>query len=278
MGRVSAGELWARLRAQSAAAHASGAMYRIESEPHYLVDHGVEFVVRLATDFERQLAVMPRNGPGNPFLPPDRPLVLGEVSTTHFALLNKYHVIENHLLVVTREYVDQEVLLDLADFEALAACLPADAPAIAFYNGGRGSGASQPHKHLQVVTLPLSPRAAIPMAPLLGAGEPRLPFVHAFARIDDRSPAALHACYRELLKEAGLGALTGHHPERQSHPYNLVIAADWMLLVPRSRERFEGVPLNSLAYAGALFVRREEQLEAVRRVGPMAILAQAAGL
>ena len=260
---------------RSAEAHASGAMYRIESEPHYVVDKGVEFVVRLAIDFERQLTVMPRNKPGNPFLPPDAPLYLGDVSPTHFALLNKYHVIENHLLLVTREYVDQEVLLDLADFEALLASLPTDTPAIAFYNGGRGSGASQPHKHLQVVTLPLSPRAPIPMAPLLDAAGPRLPFRHAFARIDSRTAAALHACYRELLKQAGLGALTGHHPERQSHPYNLLVASEWMLLVPRSRERFEGIPLNSLAYAGALFVRAEAQLEAVRRLGPMAVLTQA---
>jgi hypothetical protein len=65
-------DLWSRLRARSAAAHASGAMYRIESEPHYVVDRGVEFVVRLATDFERQVARMPRNGPGKPFLPPSR--------------------------------------------------------------------------------------------------------------------------------------------------------------------------------------------------------------
>ena len=252
-------------------------MYRIESEPHYVADQGVEFVVRLAIDFERQVAVMPRNRPGNPFLPHDPPLYLGDVSPTHFALLNKYHVIENHLLVVTREYVDQEVLLDVADFEALLASLPADTPAIGFYNGGRGSGASQPHKHLQVVTLPLSPRAPVPMAPLLDGASPRLPFRHAFAGIDRREPAALHACYRELMKQAGLGALTGHRPERQSHPYNLLVASDWMLLVPRARESFEGIPLNSLAFAGAFFVRRQAQLEAVRRIGPMAVLAQAAG-
>ena len=249
-------------------------MYRIESEPHFIVDQGVEFVVRLATDFERQVARMPRNKPGNPFLPPDEPLYLGPVSPTHFALLNKYHVIENHLLVVTREYVDQEVLLDLADFEALVACLPADTPAIGFYNGGSGSGASQPHKHLQVVTLPLSPRAAIPLEPLLVDGAP---FPHAFARIDRREPAALHACYRELLQQAGLGALPGPGAARQSHPYNLVIARDWMMVVPRSRDRFEGVPLNSLAFVGAFFVRRQEQLEAVRRLGPLAVLAHAAG-
>jgi hypothetical protein len=29
------------------------------------------------------------------------------VSDTHYALLNKYHVIESHLLIVTKKYGDQ---------------------------------------------------------------------------------------------------------------------------------------------------------------------------
>jgi ATP adenylyltransferase len=176
-------------------------------------------------------------------------------------------VIENHLLVVTREYVDQEVLLDVADFEALLASLPEDVPAIGFYNGGRGSGASQPHKHLQVVTLPLSPRAAIPMAPLLDGASPRLPFRHAFARIERRDAGRASRLLSRADEEAGLGALTGHSPERQSHPYNLVVASDWMLLVASLARSLRGHPLNSLAYAGALFVREPRQLDAVRAPG-----------
>jgi ATP adenylyltransferase len=272
------GDLWTALHARSREAHASGAMYRIESEPHYIEDHGVEFVVRLATDFERQLERMPRNAPGNPFLPPEPPLYLGEVSATHYALLNKYHVIESHLLVVTREYVDQDVLLDLADFEALATCLPRREPAIAFYNGGDGSGASQPHKHLQIVTLPLSPRVAVPMATRVTSGA-GLPFLHAMAHLapgDMERPAVLHAAYRDLLAEAGIAALAGAGGERQSAPYNLLLAGEWMLLVPRSQPAFGCVAINALAFAGAMFVRYEEQLAAVRALGPMAVLVQAA--
>lgn len=264
--------------ARSAEAHASGALYRIESEPHYITDQDVEFVVRLATDFERQAATMPRNGPGNPFLPPEPPLYLGEISPTHFALLNKYHVIENHLLLVTREYVDQEALLDTADFEALAASLPRNLPAIGFYNGGRGSGASQAHKHLQVVTLPLSPHAEIPMARRLASG-PELAFGHAMARLapgDMDRPATLHGAYRDLLTRGGIEALQREGRERQSAPYNLLVTREWMLLVPRSQASFERVAINALAFAGAMFVRHEEQLAAVRAIGPMAVLAQAA--
>lgn len=268
--------LWAAIRRQSSLAHASGALYRIESEPHFIEDGGVEFVVRKARDFERQLAAMPRNRPGNPFLPPEPELFLGNVSDTHYALLNKYHVIDNHLLVVTREYVAQEVLLDLRDFEALVMCLPEDGKAIGFYNGGRGSGASQPHKHLQVVTLPLSPSADLPIATRFAPGARALPFRHAFVRTTAREPARMLECYRTLLDEAGLHGVMHDGVETQSRGYNFLIAPEWMLLVPRSRDAFEGVAINSLAFAGALFVRHDAQMQKVRELKPMGILQHTA--
>jgi ATP adenylyltransferase len=265
-------EFWDAVQRRAAAAHASGAMYRIESEPHLMHDAGVDFVVRCAVDYASQAAKQPKGRPGNPFADPEPELLVGDVSSTHVALLNKYHVIESHLLVVTRGYVDQNVLLDRADFDALARCFPSHAPALAFYNGGTGSGASQPHKHLQVVTLPLAPWADTPMAPVLAAQPASLPFRHALAPVGMDDAARLHDCYRALLAQAGIEAIPHADGERQSGPYSLLITRDWMLLVPRSREAFEGVSINSIAYAGALFVREPHQLEAVRRAGPMAVL------
>ena len=268
-------DLWESVQRQAAAAHASGAMYRIESEPFLVQDAGVDFVVRVATDYAAQAARQPKGRPGNPFADPEPELFVADVSDSHYALLNKYHVIESHLLVVTRADVDQHVLLDRADFEALVACFPSKAPAIAFYNGGSGAGASQPHKHLQVVTLPLAPWADMPMAPLLASARSSLPFRHAFAPVGMAGGDAgqLHDAYRALLGNAGIEAVRHADGERQSGSYNLLVAREWMLLVPRSREAFEGASINSLAYAGALFVREPHQLEAMRRTGPMAVLA-----
>jgi ATP adenylyltransferase len=49
-----------------------------------------------------------------------------------------------------------------------------------------------------------------------------------------------------------------------------------MLLVPRSREFFDAISINSLGFAGALLVRNEEQLERVRSCGPMTVLREVA--
>jgi ATP adenylyltransferase len=49
-----------------------------------------------------------------------------------------------------------------------------------------------------------------------------------------------------------------------------------MLLVPRSREFFEGISINSLGFAGALLVRNESQLHILTQRGPMSALKEVA--
>ena len=45
-----------------------------------------------------------------------------------------------------------------------------------------------------------------------------------------------------------------------------------MLVVPRSRERFESISVNALGFAGSLFLRSQEELDRVRATGPMQVL------
>jgi ATP adenylyltransferase len=83
--------------------------------------------------------------------------------------------------------------------------------------------------------------------------------------------------YRALLAHVGLRAPTGAgSPEAQSGPYCLLATREWMLVVPRSREHFGSVSINSLGYAGALLVRSEEELDILRGVGPLAALRETA--
>lgn len=204
---------------------------------------------------------MAKEEEGDPFARPEPELLVGDLSPTHYALLNKYNVLDGHLLAVTRAPVDQEARLELADFEALTACIGTE-PVLGFYNGGADAGASQRHRHMQAVRLPLSPERAIPIEALDDERRARLPFRHTFGRIaagpDTRAWArTLHARYREALEPG---------------PYNLLVTRDWMMYVPRSEAEFEGIPVNSLAFAGALFVRSDAELRVVERAGPMAVL------
>lgn len=56
--------------------------------------------------------------PVNPFLPYDDKLWVSHLSDTHTLLLNKFNVVEHHLLVVTRSFKSQLDSLQLSDFEA----------------------------------------------------------------------------------------------------------------------------------------------------------------
>jgi ATP adenylyltransferase len=54
----------------------------------------------------------------------------------------------------------------------------------------------------------------------------------------------------------------------------MLVTQDWMLLVPRSQEYFEGVSINALGFAGSLFVRNESERQILRDHGPWQVLAQ----
>jgi ATP adenylyltransferase len=324
--RLVAGKLWQRVRQVSNRALASGALVPIATEAEELADGGVVFRVRVAAslrrkDAQRRAALDSAFDPGarvaerpNPFLPFDEALYVGDVSEGHVVLLNKFNVVERHLLVVTREFADQRELITAADFAALWACLreepgAGERGALGFYNGGEEAGASQAHKHLQVVPLPLglppdgdATGPAVPMEPALEEALARardtggvvtaagLPFAHAVAAgpegvlaadtVSDAVGAWLLRRYRELLAAVGLPVVEGEGEREtiQPGPYNLLVTRRWMLLVPRLAERFGCVSLNGLAFAGSLFVRDRAQLEALRAAGPLQALGAVCGV
>jgi len=294
-----------RIRAVSDWALASGALVPIATETETLVDGGVEFQVRVAANLQRKDA-QTRVGAGagagsrkrtDPFLPYEEALYVADVGADHVGLLNKFNVIAHHLLVVTRAFEDQRDLITRADFAALWMCLR-KVDGLGFYNGGEEAGASQPHKHLQLVMLPLAdsgPR--IPMEPALDQALAKgsatdgitasraLGFPHSLVRLEGGAldPGAdlggvaqgLYERYLALLAHAGLGVRA--RQKRQTAPYNLLVTRRWMLLVPRVVEHFEGVSINGLAFAGSLFVRDRAQLRTLRRVGPMHALGAVTG-
>ena len=277
----------------------SGAMEPIETELDRIDDRGVRFTVRRVASLARKRLERRRHAaraagarPADPFQPYEEDLFVAGVSPTHFALLNKFNVLERHLLIVTREFASQEALLDSADFAALAACM-AEFAALGFYNGGPEAGASQPHKHLQLVPLPLDAGPyAVPVAALLGSlggragvlAVPGLPFRHAFAWLPPTSgeapletAARLEPVYLALLAAIGVRPVGGGRETLQSGPYNLLLTREWMLAIPRVQECHAGISVNALGFAGSLFVQDDARGAALARAGPMAVLTAVAG-
>jgi ATP adenylyltransferase len=285
------------LERASQRALACGALRPIETAQQTIEDGGIEFVIRWVSSLARRALEQPRGAPGaaaavNPFLPFDPNLFVADVSATHVALLNKFNLVANHLIIATRRFVPQEVLLDGEDFAALCACL-AQLDGLGFYNAGAAAGASQPHKHLQMIPLPLGTGgASTPIDEALAAMRDRrgiltasgLPFKHSFAWLEDRllqhplaAAARMASLYADLLARIGVTHVVREGLRYTSAPWNLLVTRRWMLVVPRLCERFEGVAINALGFAGSLFVRDDVQLETIKRAGPMTALRAVSG-
>lgn len=284
------GVLWSKIQHQTRHALACGALQPIKTEYEFVEQGGMRFLVRILANLERkeqynrnQAAQQKLGKPVNPFLPYDPNLFVADLSDSHLCLLNKYNVVDHHILIVTRAFEEQDTWLTLADFEALALGM-AEIDGLAFYNGGRLAGASQPHKHLQLVPPPLCPDGsplpvdqAIRQLSLASVDasvqvhqHPQFPFHHAIASLGGDPPAAeaLLATYHTLLDSLG----ADRSAPATEFPYNLLATRRWMMVVSRRQEHYQSIPVNSLGFAGSLLVKNHDQLALLKSLGPMAIL------
>lgn len=282
---VPSGSLRNSIKQRVDTARQSGALQPIASRVESMTDGDVRFLIRVASNLASKDAArqVPSDGSGcttvsNPFLKPDPRLVVGDIGPRHICVLNKYNVVDEHVLLVTKQFEQQESPLVSDDFRALSDCL-GEFDALAFYNSGPQAGASQQHKHMQLVPLPLSEGGeSIPLETVLPSRStseeiircPAFPFRHGAIRFGAAvgvadSAAELCQHYERLLR--------AHHLDpRRPSPYNLLLTRKWMFLVPRSREHFEAISLNAMAFAGAFFVRNLTQLQRLKSAGPISAL------
>ncbi len=291
------GTLWKKIIQRTNSARECGALQSIETEYQLIKQNDILFVVRTLANLalkeqgkQQQKAKEAKTGKRiDPFLPYEEDLFVCDLSPTHLCLLNKFNVVENHLLIVTRAFEEQTELLNIQDFTALATCMQ-EIDGLAFYNGGKVAGASQPHKHLQLIPLPMIAEVThLPIEVAIAQATynnsmgkiPSFDFCHAiallnFSSTDTLATAAqqMHDCYYKLLNFIGL--TVNNSSQKQPSAYNFLATKDWMLVVPRSQESFKSISVNSLGFAGSLFVRDRNSLEVLKQVTPMNILRNVA--
>lgn len=310
------GTLWPRTLAQTEYALGCGALQPLKTDCQMVEQEGIPFVIRILQNLERKAkAKQKRDKDFNPFLPYDDDLFVAGVTETHLCLLNKFNVVPHHLLIVTRAFEQQNSWLNYQDFFALALCMQ-QVDGLGFYNAGRIAGASQRHKHLQLVPFPIAPDlAAVPVEVAVQQAQfdvskdessigqsPLLPFAHAIAPLTDpttlssaEAAGQLLTAYETLLQHLELisGSLDSNaiDPEATDTEmtdteatenssvipaYNLLVTRTWMMIVPRSQESFESISVNSLGFAGTLLVRNADQLEQIKAAGPLNVISAVA--
>jgi ATP adenylyltransferase len=231
-------------------------------------------------------------------------LVVGDVSPTHSLILNKFNLVSHHAIVITKEFERQESALTVEDFDAFWNCV-VNLEALGFYNCGPHSGASQPHKHMQLIPLaslhesadqsnsmgqalptPLveEPLYAHLLANTITTGEPfvadGLLFDHAVAYLGTNAhevvgdasitKESLYAIYQQLLVELQLPSAP--HVNGNESSYNVLLWDKWMMVVPRTDKQFGDVFVNSVGFAGYLLLKDRSAHSTIERLGAMAVL------
>ena len=153
------GTLWQRLIDQTEFALDCGALQSIATNYELLEVGDIQFLVRILVNLQRKNEAKKEqkkreksSGKNfNPFLPYEEDLFVSDLTDTHLCLLNKFNAVDHHLLMITREFEEQENQLNLADFLAVVLTLR-EIEGLVFYNSGKLAGASQRHKHCLLYT------------------------------------------------------------------------------------------------------------------------------
>ncbi|KAF5020950.1 hypothetical protein F66182_6996, partial [Fusarium sp. NRRL 66182] len=109
--------------------------------------------------------------PFDPFADPLPALKVTDLGPSHYLVLNKFAVVPEHFILATTDFKSQTHVLEESDLEATLACIETYEAArrteteqghrdgslgggdglYAFFNCGEHSGASQPHRHIQLL-------------------------------------------------------------------------------------------------------------------------------
>ena len=138
-----------------------GVIHTIENTAEtFTASDGTRFQVRVATALQsKPLNCGPKEDRAkSPFLRPiENGILICALSETHNLLFNKFNVMKNHVLICTKYFESQEEPLTQIDLDAVQQVLSAfesdvgdEKGSLAFFNCGKNSGFSQPHKHVQV--------------------------------------------------------------------------------------------------------------------------------
>jgi ATP adenylyltransferase len=241
---------WTAAHEVSRTALKEGSLMPITTEATTIHQDGVTFRLHLKSPHADQKPA-PGERPDNPFLPYDPKMFVADAGPSHVCLLNKFPVLTPHLLICTRTFVPQTSPLTLPDFQAWAMGFGAQ-NALGFYNSGPLAGASQAHRHMQLV------QTDIPLQETILRGG--LPFPHHLSLFETSSAAHAFDAYQQ--------ALHTHKPG----PYNLLLTDTWMLMVPRCLSGVNGVSVNGINYTGCFLVNGPGQAKWLTSYGPMRLL------
>ncbi len=236
--------------------------------------NGNDFVIRKLdiSNFKVNTLIGPKN---NPFKPWDKILEIDSIGKDHQLILNKYPVQLGHILLITNEWKEQNGWIELKDWEAIKK-VNKDTTGLWFFNSGPLAGASQPHRHIQLLrrnpSMLSCPREKwiLDFKNLNYKNEKfsKNIIIRQFSKSLDKEN--IHQIYKDLSNKLGLG-----EPEidkKPKYPYNLIFTDNWMALIKRKIDNLYGFSINALGFAGYILVTDKSNIKYLKKCGPEKLL------
>ena len=267
--------------------------------------NGIKYLLKTIKKDEiinKDIAINNKTGIINkdPFAPPiEEDILIDEDFTDHHRLcFNKFPVVDYHLILPTKQDLNQYThlsengffLILILDFSSLILLIRI-VDGYGFFNGGFNAGASQPHKHLQVLPFEHNKEYGIF---LLMKNEENLEklnleylksvgflfykikifeFNHVFIRFSDDIKAKFRDGNRENRDELGkiifevfdFGLIIlelKKDPLKITTDYSMLISDEFMIIIPRKNTIVElkngNLNLNSACFTLGLLVKNNE--------------------
>ncbi|KAI0542201.1 HIT-like domain-containing protein [Xylaria digitata] len=240
--------------------------------------------------------VEPNARPFNPFENPSPALLVAQLPPSHRLVLNKFAVVPEHFILATRDFKPQTHILEASDIDAAYACVQAYHSAgrelFVFFNSGDHSGASQPHRHLQLLPVDCMRHGledseqgsewAVLTDKICGK-EQKLPFTVFTSSISvEMSAEEKHLTYLSLYRHAVRAAIANVEAVEEGEAqisYNFAMTSTCMALCPRTAEGMSikdddekeigKVALNGTVLAGTALVKTEREWDVLRKTNAM---------
>jgi len=211
----------------------------------------------------------------NPFCPWEKILEIDKIDDDHQLILNKYPVQKGHILLITNNWKPQNGWLDINDWKAIQK-VNKDTSGLWFFNSSPIAGASQPHRHFQLLRRSKDeiscPREKWFLEMKLDKDrDSKLKkniFVSKFNFLENS--ISLYELYLELCIKLSLGDPISDLKPR--HPYNLLITNKWIAIIKRSNDHIHGFSINGLGFAGYLLVTEKSDINYLKKFGPEKLL------
>ena len=189
--------------------------------------------------------------------------------------MNKYPVQKGHILLITNEWKPQNGWLDIKDWRAIQQ-VNKDTSGLWFFNSSPIAGASQPHRHFQLLRRSKDeiscPREKwfLEMNSYqdLNSKLKKSIIVSKFNFLENSS--SLFEFYLELCKKLGLG--DPNSDQKPLHPYNILITNKWIAIIKRKNDHIHGFSINGLGFAGYLLVTEKSNINYLKKFGPEKLL------